>query len=346
MDTLLIRAVIFVAGLCLIALVLRSMIRVALMNRHYDDGVAAFTWRIVYGGLALCVPAHRDYAARQKVLHWFFPAYFLALIVVYFTGTMTGFALLYWAAQAVPSWHEAFIASGSALNTLGFATPANAPGQWLAIPEGAIGLGIVVFLFTFIPGYLSVVRSREDRTAWLYARAGDPPTGVGLLEWSMRADVAGDMVGTWEASEGWFRTLADTHWISPMLALAPSVQSGQSWVVAAAAVLDAASLAVSTLETANTEAAGICAATGTRALRLIAAALGWDGAEGRAPGITLSRAAYDAACARLAAAGMRLKADREASWRDYAAVCSGHDQALFWIAGRTFVPLDALPAGG
>jgi hypothetical protein len=43
-----------------------------------------------------------------------------------------------------------------------------------------------------------------------------------------------------EAWEDWFRMLGDTHSVLPMLTMSPSVQSGQSWVSAAAAVLDAA----------------------------------------------------------------------------------------------------------
>jgi hypothetical protein len=48
---------------------------------------------------------------------------------------------------------QAVMASGSALSTLGFLTPPGIPGQLLAILEGAMGIGIVVFYFTFIPGY-------------------------------------------------------------------------------------------------------------------------------------------------------------------------------------------------
>jgi hypothetical protein len=171
------------------------------------------------------------------------------LTVVYFVGAMTAFALLYWGTHAINTWDQAFLASGSALNTLGFATPTTISGQWLAIPEGALGLGIVVFLFTFIPSYQAAIRSREDQTSWLYHRVGNHPTGIRLLEWLQQAGIANNMREVWEAWEDWFRMLADTHSVSPMLTMSPSVQSGQSWVLAGAAVLDAAVLAASSIET-------------------------------------------------------------------------------------------------
>jgi hypothetical protein len=137
-------------GLRLLFMILRSMIRIALMNRHSRDVFAEFAARAVYMAVALRLRRTTDV---HPVLVWFVPAYMLALIMVYFLGAMIAFAFLYWGTQAVGSWHQALIASGSAFNTLGFATPTTTVGQWLAIPEGALGLGIVVFLFTFIPSY-------------------------------------------------------------------------------------------------------------------------------------------------------------------------------------------------
>ena len=52
---------------------------------------------------------------------WFFPTYILSLIMVYFAGAMAAFMLLYWGTHSVNTWPKALLASGSALNTLGFA---------------------------------------------------------------------------------------------------------------------------------------------------------------------------------------------------------------------------------
>src|SRR5277367_3686763 len=123
------------------------MIRIALISRHYRDFFAEVTGYAVYAAVALRLGKRRGPGATHGVLLWVLPAYLLALIVVYFVGAMTAFVLLYWGTRAVDTWRQAFLASGSALNTLGFATPTTIAGQWLAIPEGALGLGIVVFLF-------------------------------------------------------------------------------------------------------------------------------------------------------------------------------------------------------
>jgi hypothetical protein len=334
-------------GLCLLFLILRSMVRIALINRHYRDFFAETAGRTVHAVVSLRLRGKRGTRASHPVLLWLFTAYLLSLILVYFLWAMAAFVLLYWGTGAVISWRQAFLASGSALNTLGFATPTTIAGQWLAIPEGALGLGIVVFLFTFIPGYQAVIRSREDKTSWLYIRTGDQPEGVALLEWCQRAGIAHNMRDVWETWEDWFRMLGDTHSVLPMLTMSPSVQGNQSWVRAAAAVLDAAALAASSLDTEDTEPAKACVQTGARALLAIANALGQTCKSARQPITRPSRMWYEATRARLGSVGLPLRSavDGEPRWREFLSFREQYEDALLFVASQTFAPLEGIEIG-
>ena len=325
-------------GLVLLFVILKSMVHVALMARHDLDIIARLTRRTVHALIGLRLRNSRGYEDSQRVLHWFFGTFILSLIGIYFFGAMTAFALLYWGTWSVPSWYQAFIAAGSGLNTLGFATPPTPAGQWLAIPEGALGLGIVVFLFTFIPGFQSVIRSRDDQTAWLYARLSDLTSGASLLEWSTRSKNPDGIDEIWEMWESWFRLLADTHCSSPMLAIVPSVQTGQSWIIAAAVVLDAASLSVSTVDSGNSQAAMVCVRTGTRAITLIADALSMNTKKDVGARSDISRKEFDRLCSRLSAIGLTLKSDREASWSEFVSLRSLYSGAISYVARQMFVP--------
>ena len=128
-----------------------------------------------------------------------------------------GFSLLIWSSQAEHSPLQAVIASGSALSTLGFLTPPDIAGQLLAIPEGAMGLGIVVFLLTFVPGYQTAIQARELKVAWLYARVGAEPANFELVEWLQLSGRLEDS-DVWEDWEEWFRNLVETHTLAPVLA--------------------------------------------------------------------------------------------------------------------------------
>ena len=316
------------------------MVHVALMARQDVDAIARLTRRTVRALIGLRLRNSRGYEDSQRHLDWFFGTFISSLIAIYFFGAMAAFALLYWGTWAVPSWYQALIAAGSGLNTLGFATPTTPAGQLLAIPEGALGLGIVVFLFTFIPGFQSVIRCRDDQTAWLYARLSDLTSGTDLLEWCTRSKNPDGIDEIWETWESWFRMLADTHSCTPMLAIVPSVQRGQSWIIAAAVVLDAACLSASTVDSGNSQAAMICVRTGTRAITLIADALSMNTEKDVHAGSDISRKEYGRLCSRLSAIGLALKSDREASWSEFVSLRSLYSGAVSYVARQMFVPLD------
>ena len=135
---------------------------------------------LVYTTIARRTLRRLSYDQIQDKFAWISPIYIVLLIAAWFALVQAGFSLLIWSSQAEHNLLQAVIASGSALSTLGFLTPPGVAGQLLAIPEGAMGLGIVVFLFTFIPGYQTAIQAREVKLAWLYARVGTGSATFGL----------------------------------------------------------------------------------------------------------------------------------------------------------------------
>src|SRR5262245_22838492 len=235
------RASVALIGLLLILAFLQSASRVALVNRQRGDWVTRRVGWLVQTTLRRLARKQQRYENVQDVLAWILPLYFLLVIIVWFGLVLAGFGLLIWSCQAERSFSEAMIASGSQLSTLGFLTPLETAGRVLAILEGAMGLGIVVFYFTFVPGYQTTIGRRQAKVAWLYARACHGLTNFTLLEWFMLSG-ASDWNDLWEDWESWFRDLGETHGLAPVIAFVPTVHRDQTWLVAAAVVLDSASL--------------------------------------------------------------------------------------------------------
>jgi hypothetical protein len=287
---------------------------------------------------------HRDYGEIQDMLAWILPLYILLLIVVWFILVQAGFSLLIWSSQAEHSMLQAVIASGSALSTLGFLTPPGIAGQSLAIPEGAMGLGIVVFYFTFIPGYQQAIQLRENKVAWLYARAGAGLTNFALAEWFLLSG-AGDMSSLWEEWEAWFRNLLETHSRTPVLAFVPTVHRGQTWLAATAVALDSASFCLAALDMRGLPSAAVCQQTGVNAVRLIANELTDRRVVGAAvpAGQGLRRDEFDMACDRMAALGATVKAEREACWRRFIGLRGEYEGFLPRMADRLLVPMQEGP---
>jgi len=331
-------------GLLMVLVFLRSMLQVAIVNRQRGDWLARRVGWLVYTTIARKALRQGSYDQIQDKLAWILPTYILLLIAAWFALVQAGFSLLIWSSQAEHSLLQAVIASGSALSTLGFLTPPGIAGQLLAIPEGAMGLGIVVFLFTFIPGYQATIQAREVKVAWLYARLGTKPASFGIIEWFLLSGKFDDLSDVWEDWEEWFRNLIETHALAPVLAFVPTVHSGQTWLVAAATILDAASFCISALDAKGLPSAGLCHTTGVTALRLIAAEL----ADHRIADVaalepcSLTRPAFDAACDRLGALGASVKADRDECWHRFTALLREYEVVLPKLANRLLIPVESI----
>ena len=332
------RAAVFIVGAAFIAVLFLSMFNVGLLSRRWRDPIALSLRYLVIRAFVITLRASR-YERIQDGLAWILPAFVICLISSWFALAQAGFTLMIWASGAEDTWLTAFIASGSALSTLGFFTPKGITGHLLTIPEGALGLGIVVFFFTYLPGYQSAIQLRESNVVWVYARTGGQG-GDTLLEWFWRANDAAALAGVWANWEAVFNQLAETHTLSPALAFVPSVYDGQAWVVAALSVLDAAALNVSSLDTGTGAAASICIRAGETAMRQIGALLPASGMRDEEPyaATSIDRPTYDSACARLLAAGAPVRPDRETAWREFVHLRQGYTQAVDRVARATLLP--------
>ena len=84
----------------------------------------------------------------------------------------------------------------------------------------------------------------------------------------------------------------------------------------------------------------LCFQSGCRTLKDIATDVGipLSSALASSAAIQVSRVEYDTACEQLSSAGVPLKTDREASWRDFASMRSQYDFALIALANFLHVP--------
>ena len=84
----------------------------------------------------------------------------------------------------------------------------------------------------------------------------------------------------------------------------------------------------------------LCFQAGCRTLKDIATDVGipLSSALASSTAIQVSRVEYDTACEQLSSAGVPLKTDREASWRDFASMRSQYDFALIALANFLHAP--------
>jgi hypothetical protein len=111
-------------------------------------------------------------------------------------------------------------------------------------------------------------------------------------------------------------------------------------VTAAGAILDAAALVVSTVDGERDPEAQLLVRSGYVSLRRIALYFGirFDPDPRPDDPISISREEYDAACDEMVAAGVRIRADRDQAWRDFAGWRVNYDSVLVGLAGYTMAP--------
>lgn len=328
-----------VGGMLVVALTAGSALRTVVVPRGIPSVLAGTVFvgiRIVFRAVAGRSPS---YERRDRVEALYAPVALLALPATWLALVLAGCMLAYWGLGA-GSLRHAFALSGSSLFTLGIAPAHDLPTQALSFIEAGVGLGLVALLITYLPSLYSTFAKREAAVALLEARAGSPyPSGEEML-WRYHAiGWEGGLTQVWLDWEEWFVEVEESHTSNSALAFFRSPTPERSWITAAGAVLDGASLACSVLPEHSPEAE-LCIRAGYIALRRIAAFFGiaFDPDPRPDDPISVTRDEFDAAYDRLAAAGLSLRSDRERAWRDFAGWRVNYDRVLVSLCGLVAAP--------
>ena len=157
-----------------------------------------------------------------------------------------------------PPLHDygsAFYVAGTSLLTIGFGdiVGVSALSRTLLLLAGASGLAVVALVISLTFTLYDAFKLRETLVLTLDARAGTPPSGVTLLETYAQFDLLDELTATFGVWEIWSSQVLETHLAYPLLPFFRSSHDGESWVSAMGAVLDAATLVLTTVEVGRDE---------------------------------------------------------------------------------------------
>ena len=263
----------FAGGIFLVVLVIDSAVRTLMLPR----GENAFTTRAVFVGLRevfnRLARLTRTYEGRDRVMALYAPVCLLVLPLVWLLLVMAAFTAMFHA-LGVRGFERAFEMSGSSMFTLGFVRPPDLATTILAFFEAASGLALLALLIAYLPTIYGAFSRREVLVSQLAVRAGEPPSGVEILARAQRMERFQLLDELWVQWQQWFAEVEETHTSLAVLGFFRSPLSHRSWVTAAGAVLDAASLRLVGRRPALRSASGLLhprrrllAACGRRVLR-------------------------------------------------------------------------------
>lgn len=337
-------------GLIAVALVMFDVSQTVVLPRPTPVTFRPSGW-LIAALYALCRRvALRAPRYREQLLGGFAPYVVVVLLLYWAVGLVLGYGLILHAIRAqirpVPHLSTTLYFSAMSLLSFGFGDliPVGGVARLVVILESATGLGLFALIVTFLFGLFGEFQRREVLVITLSTRAGAPPSGLGLLHTYAREGMVerlDDLFADWEV---WSAEVLESHLSYPVLAFFRSTHDNQSWVSALGAVLDAATLVLTTIEDLPRGPARLMRSGGLHLVDDLAQYFHLDGAHDP----YVQRQEFDEACAQLRAAGYRLVADAAAwaafseSRREYAAAINAMARQWVtppaqWIGDRSVV---------
>lgn len=204
--------------------------------------------------------------------------------------------------------------AGASVLTIGYGdiVSVEGPTRFFSILAGVAGLATVAVVLTFLFSLFASFQQRETFVVVLDGRGSAPPSGVGLLETHAKLDLVRDLPRLFESGQTWCAEVLDTHLAYPVLCYFRSSHVDVSWVSALGALLDAATLIMSTVEDVPTGHAALLHSVGSHLTHDIAKYFNLLGDNE----VLVDRAEFTQARQRLKDAGFAL-ADEEHSWNAF-----------------------------
>jgi len=336
----LVKILVFIAGFIIVILTLFSAFSTFVLPRAARSQLN----RIVFGLLRRFFDAilHlvKTYERRDAIMAYYAPLAVISLLPVWYLLILLGYAAMYWS-LGVSEVFAALRLSGSSLFTLGFEISKTPPVTLVVFTEAMTGLMLVGLLIAYLPTMYSAFSRREQVVNMLEVRAGSPPSAAEMLLRFHRNHGLEKLSDYWKVWESWFADIEESHTTLPALVFFRSPRSENSWLTAAGAVLDAASITLSAVEIPYEVSAALCIRAGFLAFRRIANY--FDIPNPQDPhfpqtSICVERAEFDAVLDQLDAAGLPLKPNREKAWQDFAGWRVNYDRSLILLCGLIMAP--------
>jgi hypothetical protein len=276
---------------------------------------------------------------REDFLGAFAPFMLVALLIFWIAVLILGYGFMFYALREqirpIPGLGAAIYFAGTSLLTVGYGdiAPVGAAARFLSICAGASGLGAFAIITAFLFAIFGAYQQRESFVVMFSNRAGLPPSGVHLLESFAELDNIDGLTATLRESQNWIAQVLETHLAYPILVYFRSTHDEISWIAAIGTILDASTLAMTTLDVPRKGEATIVNRLGRHFVDDFARYFRLP--DGTMVGI--DRSEFDRAYERLELAEIPLR-EREQAWKDFGEIRSTYASQLNLLARYWRIP--------
>ena len=339
-------------GVILVVLVMHDVFQGVVVPRW-----SSRSWRVAPWFIDKLWPLWRDAGqrrpegdAREDFLGIYAPLALMLILVLWLGLLVLGFGIIFWSLSyrfkpEIHSFAEALYVAGVTLLTIGFGdyVPNDMLARVFTLMAGASGLAIFALVISLLFTLYTAFERREVLSLGLGSRAGSPPSGVALLESYAdlgQLDKLPDFFDRWE---DWAAQVLQSHIAYPMLPFFRSSHDGESWIASLGAVLDGATLLVTTVAPCDKcgrqpiGAAQLMFRMGTHTVVDLSHWFGFRFDEDPNPPVGVARIEFEQARQRLERAGFALRPADE-SWESFVKYRSQYAAGLNEMAKHFAAP--------
>jgi hypothetical protein len=303
---MLLRIVELVVGAAVVLMTLRDVFETVVV-----PGGSRASLHVARRLVHVLLPLWRHFRPRRGISTTFAPLLLVGSFVIWSALMVLGFGLMAHAMGSsfrppIRTLASGMYLAGSSIITLGpTETAAIGAGRWLVIASGFCGLASITMAVTYLLEVQSSVSKRDIGIFKLNTSAGDPPSGLALLENYAALGSQSELPHVLRESRDWCTTVRQSHSAHPSLIYFRSNGTGAGWPAALGALLDLSLIASRLIDTEDCRgAAALLRADGLRMAEALGRLVHLEP--------KLDEASEDELAAvrqRLADAGYRLRAD-------------------------------------
>jgi len=319
------------------------------VNRYYFVRLLFRGWWLLWRGVGRRIQSP---PRREGWLAAFGPAAVIGMFGTWGLTFMLGYGLILDSLRAqvrpqLNGFGESFYFSATTIVPLSYGdfVPTGIGARLAIIFESATGVAIAALVITLLFSLYQSFQEREELVVTLDAVAGAPPSGVQLLETAAERGLRDELVKTFADWREWSAAVLESHLAYPVLFYFRSSHDNEAWLNSFGAVMDAATLVMSTIDEDVETAARLTFTVGNHLVEDLAWFFGYRSSTDP----FVDRAEFDEAAARIKAAGYKVR-PTDAAWTHfsqhrakYASPLSQMADLLAiipaeWIGDRSYVP--------
>lgn len=316
-----------VVGILLVVLVSHDIFQGVVVPRWSSRSWRIAPWLIdklwpLWRNLGLRKPAGDR---REDFLGTYAPLALMLMLIVWVGVLTLGFGMIFWSLctrfrPEIHSFGEALYVAGVTILTIGFGdyAPNDLLARAFSLVAGASGLAVFALVISLLFTLYNAFERREVLTLGLDARAGSPPSGVALLESYSQLGLLDKLPDFFDDWEVWSAQVLQSHIAYPLLPFFRSSHDNESWIAALGAVLDSATLLITTIAPCQNcgrvpiGAAQLMFRMGAHTVVDLSHWFGFRFDEDDEPPVGVERSEFEAARERLLRAGFALRPADEA----------------------------------